>query len=614
QRSVNVPTSSTAIRFWFHSDYSGAFEGVYIDNVVLTGTVGEQWSISSARYYIGSYSAKCTPLSNYGNNVDTAMTMSVSLGSYSSAKLSFYIWQDTETNYDYIQVQYYSSGSWSTAWSRSGHYNSWEQKSVTIPNTATKIRFRFYSDSSVTYEGVYIDYVILEGIYSTEQWSLSTKYHDSPYSAKCTQYSTYGNNLDTTLTVGVSLSDYISATLSFWIWQETEQNYDFVQVQYYSSGVWATVWSRSGPYRWWEQISVSIPTSAIHIRFRFYSDSSVTYEGVYIDYVQLVVTGEGWSLSSDRYYSSPYSVKCTAESTYGCDADTTMTRSVSLSGYGYAELSFWIWQDTVPNCDFIQVQYYSEGSWNTAWSRAGSYKSWEQVTLGMSNSVTKIRFRFYSTFGGYEGVYIDDVMLVAYQAELYFDPPYEKGDIDKASDGWGVWSPDHGGTCDANTGKMHCYAKVSSAGLGGGMSWARAWLYGPDIGSFNVAESGTYKVSMYFSYKEEGGGSVISSVILGQGKYVCAARVIGTIIDLTSGETKTKIYVLAYHTAMLGIEGWKDSGAFYFAFSVPLDPTHSYKFYIALEVWAKTATVGAAYAKGEEAVTMTSNYVVLEKI
>uniref|UniRef100_A0A7C4TEL7 T9SS type A sorting domain-containing protein n=1 Tax=candidate division WOR-3 bacterium TaxID=2052148 RepID=A0A7C4TEL7_UNCW3 len=130
-------------------------------NWTLSGTSGQYWTKSSARYYSASYSAKCTPNATYSNNVDVYMERSINLSGYSSATLTFYIWQYTEANYDYVYVQYYTS-SWTTAWSRSGSYQSWQQISVNIPTTATKIRFWFHSDYSVTYEGAYIDNVVLD--------------------------------------------------------------------------------------------------------------------------------------------------------------------------------------------------------------------------------------------------------------------------------------------------------------------------------------------------------------------------------------------------------------------------------------------------------------------
>jgi len=63
----------------------------------LSGTAGNYWTQSSARYNSASYSAKCTPNANYSNNVDVYMDRAVNLVGYSSATLTFWVWQNTES-------------------------------------------------------------------------------------------------------------------------------------------------------------------------------------------------------------------------------------------------------------------------------------------------------------------------------------------------------------------------------------------------------------------------------------------------------------------------------------------------------------------------------------
>ena len=125
----------------------------------LSPTTG--WVKSSTRYYSASYSARCDDVSPYGNSQNNYMTRTVSLAGYASASLSFYVWQYTESGYDYVYVQYYSGSTWTTAWSRAGNYQSWSKQTVTIPTTATQVRFWFKSDGSLTYTGAYVDDVVL---------------------------------------------------------------------------------------------------------------------------------------------------------------------------------------------------------------------------------------------------------------------------------------------------------------------------------------------------------------------------------------------------------------------------------------------------------------------
>jgi len=121
------------------------------------------WTPSSSQYYSAPYSAKCTPSANYSNNMNVYMTKLVNLTGATNCSLSFYVWINTQSGLDYIQAQYYSGSSWTTAWTGSGSYPSWQRISAYIPNTATQIRFYFHSNSSVVGEGVYIDDVMVAG-------------------------------------------------------------------------------------------------------------------------------------------------------------------------------------------------------------------------------------------------------------------------------------------------------------------------------------------------------------------------------------------------------------------------------------------------------------------
>ncbi|MRR10376.1 hypothetical protein EG831_09955, partial [bacterium] len=132
----------------------------------LSPTTGG-WTTTSAKYNSASYSAMGDNVSPYAASQNNYMTRSVSLSGYTSATLKFYIWQYTESGYDYVYVQYYSGSTWTTAWSRAGSYQAWAQQTVNIPVTATQVRFYFKSDASVQNTGVYIDDVVLTGTTST---------------------------------------------------------------------------------------------------------------------------------------------------------------------------------------------------------------------------------------------------------------------------------------------------------------------------------------------------------------------------------------------------------------------------------------------------------------
>ncbi|MEO0088793.1 MAG: T9SS type A sorting domain-containing protein [candidate division WOR-3 bacterium] len=127
------------------------------------GGVGDTWTRVSTRYYSSPYSAKCSKDSLYRSNVNIWMERSVNLSGFYSGAVVFYIYQDLDSS-DYIYFEYYSGSEWITFWQSNGFAGGFIQRVMApIPNTATKIRFRFSSDSVNVSEGVYIDDVTVYG-------------------------------------------------------------------------------------------------------------------------------------------------------------------------------------------------------------------------------------------------------------------------------------------------------------------------------------------------------------------------------------------------------------------------------------------------------------------
>ncbi|MCX7836935.1 MAG: T9SS type A sorting domain-containing protein [candidate division WOR-3 bacterium] len=127
------------------------------------GGVGDTWTRVSNRYNSSLYSAKCSKDSLYRNNTNIWMERSVNLGGFYSGAVVFYIYQDLDTS-DYIYFEYLVGDSWITFWQSNGFVGGFIQRVMSpIPNTATKIRFRFFSDSVNVIEGVYIDDVTVYG-------------------------------------------------------------------------------------------------------------------------------------------------------------------------------------------------------------------------------------------------------------------------------------------------------------------------------------------------------------------------------------------------------------------------------------------------------------------
>jgi len=144
---VNLPASTLYVVIFFDSDsVNKDFEGAYVDNIALIGTM----------------EVPNRSISQYDDNMMAAMYRPVNLAGYSSATLSYWYWIDSEFGYDYLQVIYINSSGWFYEALEQGNSNGWQYWEVPIPVTANYVGFYFRSDSSVhNHEGAYVDDVTL---------------------------------------------------------------------------------------------------------------------------------------------------------------------------------------------------------------------------------------------------------------------------------------------------------------------------------------------------------------------------------------------------------------------------------------------------------------------
>jgi hypothetical protein len=117
---------------------------------------------------------------------------------------------------------------------------------------------------------------------------MTSRYHSSSYSAKCTNRATYVARQNTWCQRSVDLSEYEAAILDFWDWVNCEPAYDYLSLEFHSATGWTEVWRRSGHFSTWHAVEVAVPVTTDSIRFRFVCDDQMQYEGVYIDDVRLV--------------------------------------------------------------------------------------------------------------------------------------------------------------------------------------------------------------------------------------------------------------------------------------------------------------------------------------
>ncbi|MCK4338556.1 MAG: immune inhibitor A, partial [Candidatus Cloacimonetes bacterium] len=121
------------------------------------------WGITSTQSYSGNYSVTDSPSGNYTNNRNSKLTLNEpSDFTYAiSAHVEFATKYDIEQGYDFAYFEISTDGSiWNTLAYFTGTQNSWVEESINLIDYCGDIvyfRFRFYSDTYVTEDGIYID-------------------------------------------------------------------------------------------------------------------------------------------------------------------------------------------------------------------------------------------------------------------------------------------------------------------------------------------------------------------------------------------------------------------------------------------------------------------------
>lgn len=121
------------------------------------------------------------------------------------------------------------------------------------------------------------------------------------YSSTHSFYSGQGNNLNNYMTLKNSITVESDTILSFWTKYNTEDYYDNLYVQISTDKTnWTNLGSFSGNQSTFILKTYSLSLYAgqsIYIRFKYSTDSSVSYDGVYIDNI-LISNNSGYNFSS----------------------------------------------------------------------------------------------------------------------------------------------------------------------------------------------------------------------------------------------------------------------------------------------------------------------------
>ena len=147
----------------------------------------------------------------------------------------------------------------------------WQRSTLTIPTTATRVGFFFFSNAGTVMEGAYVDDVSVYGTRSETNRVLGT----------------YDTNQNTTMLRGVDVDAYASARVEYRYWLETDSAADALEAGYMLAGNWTYLDPHTGSSGGWQLASFAVPINATLFGFRFTTDGAGYAEGAYIDEVRV---------------------------------------------------------------------------------------------------------------------------------------------------------------------------------------------------------------------------------------------------------------------------------------------------------------------------------------
>jgi hypothetical protein len=125
-------------------------------------------------------------------------------------------------------------------------------------------------------------------------WGLTTTAHNGTYALTDSPSGNYGNsiNITATYTNSIYLSGCQSVTLTFWQKYELESGWDYgyVEVSRDNGNTWEVLQNYTGTQSTWSKATIDLTTYAsqsIMLRFRLKTDSSISYDGWYIDDISI---------------------------------------------------------------------------------------------------------------------------------------------------------------------------------------------------------------------------------------------------------------------------------------------------------------------------------------
>lgn len=276
----------------------------------FAASAGSSWSVTDQVFYSSKHSWSDSP-GDYANNSDTMLTLNATVAVPQLAFLRFHAKTALESGYDFLEVEVSLNGgtSWSKVFSLTG-FRDWTPFSVPLGQFAGSnalFRFRMRTDSSITYDGVYLDdfqIITYSTVYSDNMEGVNRFLGDSPWTLVTTNSHSptrswhdspggnYANDLDIRLTGAnsIPISGIADPHVLAWAELALESGYDWFSILTANDGgsEFTERVRFTGTAPWAALLAPIGVASTTRIQFRLTTDYSIVGDGVHVDDVSIV--------------------------------------------------------------------------------------------------------------------------------------------------------------------------------------------------------------------------------------------------------------------------------------------------------------------------------------
>lgn len=276
-------------------------------------------------------------------------------------------------------------------------------------------------------------------------WALTTAQSSSPTrSWTDSPGGNYANNVNAFLRLTNPVAITGPTIMRFMCKSSLERNYDYLYVEASTNGTTWTQLLRTDASFDWTPISVGLNDyigQNVQIRFRLTTDSSVVYDGVYIDDLVFtsmttfftdnvegaaMFTGQApWAITNEAFSSPTRSWTDSPGGDYGIDnLDISLTQnsSVAIPAVENPLVFFRMIYDLEPGYDYLTVYFSGDNgaSYQASSAFTGTNMTWSTYTAPLGSGATaRVRFRMTTDYSvnDYDGVHIDDITFAGEPCE-----------------------------------------------------------------------------------------------------------------------------------------------------------------------------------------------------